>query len=427
MERLVRDALMKYFDQNNLLSDNQYGFIPGRSCTLQLLVCIERWSKDIEDGLPVDVVYTDLGKAFDTVSHRKLGHKLSSIGVKGNILEWIMEFLAGRRQKVRIEDSYSDWENVKSGVPQGSVLGPILFLVYINDLPKVLTKELLMLFADDAKLEKTLAAPEDHIILQDNLNKMTDWTKAWSLEMNTSKCKVLHLSRMQQENVNNYTMNCETGPVVLQDVPYEKDLGVYVDQKLTFEKHISNSSTTANRILGVVRRNFRHINQENFVTLYKSMVRPHMEYSSVVWSPHLAKDQKLLENVQRRATKLSFKNKSLDYEGRLRNLGLPTLQYRRSRADMIQVFKIMRGLDRINPSVFFTASHNERTRGHKYKIFKNRCRTNFRKFQFSNRVVDSWNSLPDHVVNSPNINTFKSRLNTHWKHYPTKFSPSFIL
>ena len=425
MERLIRDKMMEFLTSTMLLSDKQFGFVPGRSCTLQLLVCVEQWSKQFDQGTGVDTIYTDFSKAFDRVSHTKLLSKILSFGIKGNIANWIKDFLSERCQRVRVEGSLSDWTIVKSGVPQGSVLGPTLFVLYINDLPDALHEDVVKLFADDAKLSKSISSVEDAISLQKTVDKLVQWSDKWSLSLNSNKCKVLHLAKSENAYKHKYSMPGADGPVILQETEYEKDLGVYVDSKLTFETHVNKSVQSANKITGIIKRNFKYMGEDIFLNLYKTLVRPYLEYSSAVWDPATIRDQKLLEGVQRRATKLIPTIKDLSYEQRLVNLGLPSLQYRRARADMIQVYKIVHGMDRIDPTIFFELVKDFKTRGHKYKLCKPRCRTSFRRHTFSNRVVDTWNSLPAEIVEAPDINSFKSQLNTFWKHHPLKFSPSF--
>ena len=425
MEKIIRDNLMKFLTQNDLLSDSQFGFVPGRSCTLQLLVCIEKWTKQFDEGNNVDIIYTDFSKAFDVVSHSKLITKIFSTGITGEIGNWIKDFLSNRYQRVRIQDSFSSWIPVKSGVPQGSVLGPVLFLLYINDLPKALHENIIELFADDAKLNKSISSGEDAAILQANFNRMVSWSDKWSLKLNTKKCKVLHISKSSDSVKQSYYMNSPEGPITLDEVEYEKDLGVYIDSKLSFETHVNNSVKLANKMTGIIKRNFKFMGDQVFLNLYKTLVRPHLEYSCVVWDPITLRDQRLVEGVQRRATKLIPNMQSLNYEQRLVNLGLPSLQYRRMRADMIQVYKIVTGVDRVDPNMFFEFAKSSRTRGHKYKLCKPRCKTSFRRHVFSHRVVDIWNSLSSSVVEAPDINSFKTRLNTFWKDHPIKFTPSF--
>ena len=386
---------------------------------------MEKWSKSMDDGKEIDVIYTDFSKAFDVVSHRKLLHKIHKIGIGGYVGKWIENFLTDRFQRVRVEESVSNWTGVLSGVPQGSVLGPVLFLIFINDLPEAVPAQDIKLFADDAKLDKLIESDDDASMLQESLDKMIDWSNEWSLKMNINKCKVLHLSRSVDKQNQSYNMNSPKAKMNLEEVEYEKDLGVFVDSRLSFETHVLKAVSTANKMTGILKRNFKYMDDGIFLNLYKSLVRPHIEYSCVVWNPVTIRDQKAIEGVQRRATKSLPKLKDLNYEQRLRTLGLPSLQYRRLRADMIQVYKIIRGIDRIDMSIFFEIAKDSRTRGHKYKLCKRRGTTSFRMHTFSNRVIETWNSLPDSVVEAPDILSFKERLNTFWKTNPIKFSPTF--
>ena len=377
--------------------------------------------------MDVDVIYTDYSKAFDSVSHSKLLHKLDGLGIGQTVLGWLKDFLSGRQQRVRVGESFSHWVEVKSGVPQGSVLGPALFLAFINDLPENITGGNIKLFADDAKLYRSTNSEDDSKMLQHDLDSLVNWSSKWSLNLNPSKCKVLHASKNPRESHQQYSIDTGNQVIQLEKCAFEKDLGVFVDEKLSFETHIGNVVKTANRVTGIIRRQFKYIGHEVFVNLYKSLVRPLVEYSSVVWSPSTIRDQKQIEGVQRRATKLAPKMANMSYNQRLVKLGLPTLEYRRLRADMIQVYKIVHRIDRINPDMFFELSETTRTRGHKYKIKKQRPRTNFKKFSFSHRVVDTWNALPANVVEAQDLNSFKSLLNAAWKHHPVKFSTSFCM
>ena len=302
-------------------------------------------------------------------------------------------------------------------MPQGSVLGPVLFLVFINDLPEVI-KVLIKLFADDAKLYSVVTSNADNRA-QFSLNRAVDWSKVWKMIFNIIKCHHLHIGKKFTETT--YTMESDGQQVELEKVKNEKDLGVIIDQNLTFRDHITSKVNIVNRYVGIVFRTFTYIDQEMFLNLYKSIIRPHLEYATPVWSPLYKKDKIIIENVQRRATKLIATCKNLPYQERLRKLGLPTLEYRRERADMIQTYKILHGIDKIDKDKLFTPALYRATRGHSYKLQKKRSRLNVRANTFSNRVVDTWNNLPENVVNAPSVNEFKSRLNKHWHGHPSKF------
>ena len=222
----------------------------------------------------------------------------------------------------------------------------------------------------------------------------------------------------------NYFMPTENGNIIIDKVSDEKDLGVTIDNKLNFRKHISSKVSIANRNLGIIFRTFTYISQEMFLALFKAIVRPHLEYASVVWSPLYKKDRIQIENVQRRATRLVPSLKGLNYSERLKRLGLPTLEYRRDRADMVEVYKILNKIDLANKDKLFELATYHQTRGHPYKLFKKRARLNVRGNAFAMRVVDNWNHLPASVVTAPSLNSFKSRLNKYWHGHPTKFEAS---
>ena len=216
-------------------------------------------------------------------------------------------------------------------------------------------------------------------------------------------------------------MTANNQEIELEKVESEKDLGVIIDQNLTFRAHITSKVNIANKNLGIIFRTFTYIDQEMFLNLYKSIVRPHLEYATPVWSPFYKKDKIIIENVQRRATKLVSSCKDLSYPERLRTLGLPTLEYRRERADLIQVYKILHDIDSVDKGKLFTTAQYRATRGHSYKLHKERSRLNLRAGTFSNRVINAWNKLPENVVNAPSLNALKSSLNRHWHGHPYKF------
>lgn len=311
----------------------------------------------------------------------------------------------------------SDWGEVKSGVPQGSVLGPVLFLIFINDLPDIM-KCTIRLFADDTKLYTALGNNNDAIQLQDDIFKACNWAETWNLEFNTGKCKNMHIGK---EEGDEYFIKSKEGKIQKIDkVNEETDLGVTFDKDLKFSKHIGDKVKKANRNLGLICKTFSYMTVQMFLMLYKSLVRPHLEYATAICSPRLKKDQIAIENVQRRASKMILQIRNLPYQERLKSLGLPSLEYRRERADMLQVFRILSGHDNLKADRFFPGPDIAQGEGpmvlrsHSKKLYKCRSRTEVRRNSFSQRVVNTWNNLPEHVVSAPSINAFKSRLNKHW-------------
>ncbi len=413
MESLIRDKVVEHMTNNNLLTDYQHGFVNGRSCSTNLLNVLDSWTEALDNGIPVDAIYLDFAKAFDTVPHLRLLNKLKGYGVTDQVLNWIKNFLQGRRQCVKVNGAKSEWSDVTSGIPQGSVLGPCLFVIFINDLPEVV-KSLVQMFADDTKVYTEIHSNEDHAKLQHDIDSLYNWSDKWKLKFNAGKCKVLHLGRNNPSF--GYSMKQNDQRVTLGQTELEKDLGVNIDPQLNFSQHIESQVNKANKILGMIRRSYEFLDGETLKKLFIALVRPHLEFSNVAWSPKLLKDKRLIEAVQRRATKMIPALEDCSYEERLKILDMPSLMYRRARGDMIEVYKYTHGLYTVNDSLLTRDDDNTR-RGHGYKLRKRHCKTATRKNFFSYRVVNSWNSLPHVVVSAPTMNSFKSRLDKVWKKY----------
>ena len=411
-ESIVRDAIVAHMNNNSLFADEQHGFVPKRNCATQLLVSLEAWNDIMEESGCVDIIYTDFSKAFDSVPHERLLRKVESYGIKGNLLKWIKSFLLNRRQRVKVGDSVSICVPVKSGVPQGSVLGPILFVLFINDMPSMIMNTC-RLFADDAKI----FCNASNSSLQDDINSLALWSKKWQLPFNVKKCKSLHIGK------NNPKIKYSMDGHILEQVENEKDLGVIIDKDLKFHAQSSAAVKKANQILGLIKKTVTTKNETTIPLLYMTLVRPLLEYANVVWGPHYRGDQQLVEKVQKRATKMIENLQHLPYDVRLRYLNLPSLLHRRRRGDMIMAFKIMTGRVRLNKSELFNLRENNVTRGHRYKIFKQHATSFTKQSTFCNRIVNDWNSLPKYIVESSNVNAFKNALDKHW--YDKKFETPF--
>ena len=231
-----------------------------------------------------------------------------------------------------------------------------------------------------------------------------------ALHFNSSKCKLMHLGRQNPNR--DYTM----GATTLATTTSEKDLGVYVDTELTFEKHIETVVNQANRMLGLIRRSYTYLDSQSLLKLYTSLVRPMLEYANAAWTPILRRDQILLENVQRRATKVIPELRDRDYEDRLRALKLPSLYYRRARGDMIEAYKFTHSIYKTEQEPLQRES-NTTTRGHSHKLKKECCKTRTRANFFRHRITNRWNNLWEDVVTAPSLNSFKSRLDHQWCTY----------
>ena len=412
IETVIRNHIVKHMVENKLFSNKQYGFIKGRSTVLQLLCAMEKWTEALDNGNRTDCIYTDFRKAFDKVPHKRLLSKLRAYGIKGNICKWIEDFLKGRDQRVTVNGARSEWERIISGVPQGTVLGPILFVIFINDLPDLL-ESLLFLFADDSKISREIQNETDQEILQEDLNRMNEWSKEWLLEFHPDKLKHLQISQHYEEDEYTYMVGEDQAIRVMK----EKDLGVVVDYQLNFEGHIKEKVKKANSMMGMIRRAFQFLDRITFVPLYKALVRNGIEYGGAVWSPHKMKDIEKIEGVQRRATKMIPGMREKPYQERLRMLRLPTLRHRRIRGDMIETYKILHGVydQEVTPTLTLKSKLGLELRGNSMKLHQYRARLDVRKFSFTQRVVPIWNSLSKEVVTAPSVNAFKNRLDQWWK------------
>ena len=293
-----------------------------------------------------------------------------------------------------------------------------MFIIFINDLPDNLQNEVYM-FADDTKVFSLVNNLDDAMNLQNDLTELENWSRNWLLSFNASKCKVLHLGK--EKSGFRYQLN----NTILEATDCEKDLGVHIDDKLDFSKHIDTAINRANRTMGTIRRVFRHLDRSNFLKLYKGLVRPILEYAVQVWHPYLKKDMRKVEGVQRRATKQINDLNILEYSDRLLKLQLPTLLYRRMRGDMVEVYKILTA--KYDPAVStFLPLHKDKrpgsvTRGNSLKLYKRQATHLPCRNSFSHRVVDWWNSLPDCVITAPTTKTFEIRLDRHWMNLVVKY------
>lgn len=338
----------------------------------------------------------------------RLLRKMEGYGIKGDLLKWFKSFLSNRRQRVVINGETSSWKEVLSGVPQGSVIGPILFILFVNDMPDVV-HGFIQLFADDAKIFAEMSSVDDQKELQADLDHLQDWALKWQMVFNASKCKVMHLGSKNPRL--DYVMDNNT---TLDTISEEKDLGVIVDDALKFDRHTESQVNKANKVLGLIRRSYENLDMDSFKLLYKSLVRSHLEYCNAVTYPQLEKQAKLLEGVQRRATKLVPGTKDLGYTDRLEKINLPSLYYRRNRGDMIEAYKYTHGIYKVDPSPLQLEDPGKATRGHNFKLAKKACTKNIRQKFFTMRVVNTWNRLPSQVAEAPTLNTFKNRLDAHW-------------
>jgi hypothetical protein len=291
-------------------------------------------------------------------------------------------------------------------VPQGSVLGPLLFIIFVNDMDQAVVSKLLK-FADDTKLFGCVSDTTGANILRDDLNALCKWSEDWQMNFNVEKCKVMHFG------ANNLKEQYSINSNVLTEVTEERDLGIIVQNDLKVSEQCGKVVKTANCILGMIKRTFQNKSKDIILPLYKSLVRPHLEYCVQAWCPHLVKDIKLIENIQHRATKMISDLHGQTYEQRLTALNLTTLETRRLRGDLIEMFKILKGFDKT--CINIDINQLSQLRGHSLKLFKSRFNTNVGKFVFVNRIVDEWNKLSEDIVSCNSVNSFKNKIDRYLK------------
>ena len=390
------------------MSVSQFGFLRGRSTLQQMLVF---FNSLLNSASQTDVIYLDFKKAFDSVAHNELLCKLWKFGITGDLWQWVRAYLSNRVQYVSIGQSTSPMLPVISGVPQGSILGPVLFLIFVNDLPSTLSFSKVLLFADDAKCIMPIYSLQDCLNLQTDLSRLSDWCSTWNL---LEKCSAISFKPRSSPLSFNYHLNGKQ----ISSIAAQKDLGLFVSADLTWRSHYQLISSRAYKMLGLLRRVFSSsVSVSAKRSLYISLVRSKLLYCSSVWHPYLLVDIKNLEYVQRRATKFNASNPLLDYRNRLIYLNLLPLMMELEIADNLLLVKSVKF-----PSDYFNihefvqfCSHSTRA-GHGFKLKHPLCRSNYERNFYFNRIPRLWNSLPsfDITLSPPAI---KSKLRAYfWDH-----------
>ena len=409
LEKIVCATIMSFLTRHNLITSQQHGFVRGRSCQTNIMLCLERWTRILDEGKSVDVAYFDYSKAFDKVSHRLLKTKLQAYGIEGKLYAWIEAWLSDRKQRVVVGGAKSPWLDVVSGTTQGTVLGFLLFLIFINDLPEKCNggdESSIMLLADDTKTYQEIGngsgQQAQHKLMQERVDSIAQWARIWRMEINPGKSKVMHLGK------NNPNLPYFIEGTEIKTVTTEKDIGFWVSNDLSTTTHVHKARARALGEIARIKRNFSCIDKRAFCVLYNQRVRPHLDYGMTACPPDSAAESKLLERVQAKATALVHGLRGLNSEERRKKLGLMTLVERRERGDLIEVFKILKGLTRIDPAEFWEVREARGGARLVKELAMNgkRQRKNF----FSYRVVQRWNLLPIEIKMAPSLASFKNRL-----------------
>ena len=425
LEHIIYHHLLLHLESNNVLTHLNHGFRSGFSCESQLLTTAHDLLKSFDRKKQVDIAILDFPKAFDTVPHRKLLHKLSHYGIAGSLHHWLTSFLTCRTMRVVLEGSSSETTSVVSGVPQGTVLGPLLFFLHINDLPNSV-KSNVRLFADDCLLYRETDTFRDHHTLQHDLRQLERWAYDWGMIFNPYKCYIL--------SVNSKTsFYYQLSNSILKHVQNNPYLGILLSNDLKWDSQITAITKKANSTLSFPRRNLRRCPLACKQQAYISLVRPLLEYGAIVWDPYLKKDITSMEKTQGIAARIitgDFRSNTPGSVTRLLEVtDLPPLQQRRQRLRLALFFRVVEGLvptlppqdflqpqkqgHLINPVIktdFQTSNVTNRyARNNNRTYVVPHCATEKLK-NFFIRTAADWNQLDNNIVHSQNEVTFKTKL-----------------
>ena len=353
LERCICDTLLCHV--RPVLTPYQHGFVPNRSCDTNLACLLKTAWESISSGHQTDVVYTDYSAAFQSVNHKLLLHKLrNSFQISGVALSWLSSYLGNRRQRVVVNGKFSEWTHVLSGTPEGGIISPILFALFINDLPEQLQTNCL-LFADDVKLYHKIVSSEDSKLLQADLTRLADWSQLWKLQLNPSKCKSFTITLKRKPVLSTYKIQND----VLENVSSIRDLGIWLDSKLTFAEHIEKIVSKANRMLGVTIRSLQaghalgetrrpKLQPEPVLAVYYANIRSILEYGCVIWGGAANSHLERLDKIQHKfliwlASISTKQSQNLEYAHLLTLFKIPSLTMRRKQYDIFFVHKILAG------------------------------------------------------------------------------------
>ena len=415
IERVVFDQFYEYLIVHDLLADTQSGFRPRHSTQTALLEATNEWYLNIDNGLINGVLFLDLKKAFDTVDHRILLQKLQLYGVDSNTLMWFKSYLTDRKQKTFVNGQMSDFCPIICGVPQGSILGPLLFLIYINDLPACHLHSVPRMYADDTSLTLSSSDPLD---LQSKLNhdlaQIQTWLQANKLSLNVKKTKFSIIGSHNRLANLNHQFDVKINEHYLERAKTYKYLGIDLDESLSWDSHIDNVVKKASAGLGAIKRVRNLVPRETLITIYKALVQPYFDYCSSVWGSIGVCQSERLQKLQNRAARLiTFSDLNVRSSILLGDLGWDCLERRRSKQLAINLFKALHNLSPIRlTSIFKTTSsvHSHNLRNSKHNLFVPRPSTEAGKRSFQYRGSVLWNSLPLSAKTQPTLGSFKSSL-----------------
>ena len=413
-ERVLRDKIISHLERYNLITDQQHGFRKNRSTLTQLLNHVDSILRILEDNGNADILYLDLSKAFDKVNHKILLHKISGMKITGKVNNWIKEFLTNRIQYVIVDGHQSDPAPVLSGVPQGTVLGPALFTIYMNNITEVIKSTIITMFADDSKLLATIKEPDDQRKILEDLEALLIWTNENSMQFNEEKFQLLQIGPHNALKLP-YSLN----NIHIEKSQHVRDLGIQISENLSFKFHITEMTTNASNYASWILRTFHSRNKDVMLLFLKTFIIPRLEYCSAVWHPTKIGEIEQIEAVQRSFTSRIDNMDDLNYWQRLESLDLYSLQRRRERYIIIHTHKIYHNLAPNDLNITF---HENLRLGTQCKRFSFQCKrahvNTLRSNFFTHIAPKLYNVIPKEVKSANTINAFKSRLDQFLRKIP---------
>ena len=417
LEHIIYSETMKHLDKFNNLSKFQHGYRRGCSTETQLIKVIDLFAKNLDKRSQTDAISLDFSRAFDTVPHYRLLLKMNYYGIR-KVLPWIKDFLTDQKQSVVIDGVHSRFVNVISGIPQGTVIAALLFLIFINDLPSSVTESFTGVFCDDTLIAKEIQNKNDAEDLQNDLNKVYEWTQIWGMNFNTVKCVQMTVSNKRKNLQTKYFIQ----NIELTKVSSIKYLGVIIDSKLTFNEHIQVKTKKATTVLNMLRRNLHFAPKSVKIKAFQACVLPIVEYASTCWSPNSLKMTKTLEMILHNGAKFVTnmypkKENFSDYSISkfLENLHWDTLEHRRMQARTIMAFKIINNCVILEPQML-PKVYNARPRhcnntkvGFKNQLFEPQARLDVVDNTFFYATPKLWNQNISQLQASANsVDKFKN-------------------
>lgn len=414
MERCVHKRLYNYVMEYDQITPLQSGFRHGDSTNFQLLHTYHTFCKAVDSGKEVRAVFCDISKAFDRVWHKGLLHKLSGIGCSDHICKWFSSYLSGRRQRVVINGETSDWASIYAGVPQGSILGPLLFLIYINDIVKHIGSSI-RLFADDTSLYIVVESPDTAAgVINADLSTISKWAEDWLVKFNAEKTISVLISR-KLTPVQHPPLYMDGSILVERDS--HKHLGLTLSSSCSWTEHIDNISKKAWTRLNLLRSLKFRIGRQSLEQMYISFILPLLEYCDSVWDNASTESKKKIDTIHIEAARIiTGATKLCSIPKLLSELGWDTLQSRRNKHKLVTFYKIMHGLapnylfDLVPPLVQENTNYNLRN-ANNIQLFASN--TNLFYHSFFPSSVRAWNSLAEELKQASSVEAFKNLLNRH--------------